>query len=790
MLGGKILRLSTNNDNLKHRYRLSWYEMRIFLYQFVLTFFPVILLSAFATYIYVTKSYEKLEVSTEATATQMQMNLDELFTQLQGYYVGAADDDRVKWFIEEKAQYSDYSKLVDVAGVLNGNSVFSDYIDGFSIVNFRTQLVLSSRGMHEYIKLDNKDEVRALYERNKENFNPYYWLYSPVSNTNAIFPREHVDYEGLCLILRLPTIGRYSNAMLVVNLNSNALVRKVTNNIADFDGAIVTDDGKVVYASDNGLIEKILSQDDVSRIRLSNGKSYIIEKKPSKVFGINYYVAGDASAAWGDVDNIWTGTIVILALSAVMFLAVIWSSRKLYQPIAALSEKVGNLAGGLTDDSTDLGTDETAMTDAAEKNDRAGNAAHRVNELESIAKQVDILVNNKEQAEETSMAHKGELLSMTEKALVKGGFSADELNRNIEQLGFECRKYYMAAVGIIRNIDTHEPVDNIAMRGIIDRLPADIMGLFYLPAIVHSDVIVLTAASDGEVMLNMKMERLYNLINARLFGEGLRLELVMGVSSVREKLTELRNAYKEARKAIESKLREGEKLVFYSEEENKNKVIYNYDTMLEKRIKEAVEKCDMEAASSLMDEFVDGMFSHGVGNDNYVYVYRMIMTVIMVPSELGVATEQDIKDSDIFSKASQIFDADRLKKYLKDDVLEPVILMIDEAQGRRSSEIMNKIKQTVKEKDGDITLTECAEILDYHPNYLWKIIKNELGITFTEYVAQYKIERAKELLTQTDMSVAAIAEQLKYTNAQNFIRFFSKMTDITPGKYRQEFKKR
>ena len=69
-------------------------------------------------------------------------------------------------------------------------------------------------------------------------------------------------------------------------------------------------------------------------------------------------------------------------------------------------------------------------------------------------------------------------------------------------------------------------------------------------------------------------------------------------------------------------------------------------------------------------------------------------------------------------------------------------------------------------------------------------MKNELGITFTEYVAQYKIERAKELLTQTDMSVAAIAEHLKYTNAQNFIRFFSKMTDVTPGKYRQEFKKR
>ena len=46
------------------------------------------------------------------------------------------------------------------------------------------------------------------------------------------------------------------------------------------------------------------------------------------------------------------------------------------------------------------------------------------------------------------------------------------------------------------------------------------------------------------------------------------------------------------------------------------------------------------------------------------------------------------------------------------------------------------------------------------------------------------------MLTTTDMSVAEIAEKLKYTNAQNFIRFFNKMAGVTPGKYRQEFKRK
>ena len=776
--------LSAGNDNLKHRYRLSWYEMRIFLYQFVLTFFPLVLLSAFATYIYVSKSHEKLEISTEAAASQLQGNLDELLVQLQGYYVGAASDDRVKWFVENEARYSDYSKLIGVSDVLNGNSVFSEYVSGFTIVNFRTGWVYSTRGMYPYIKLLNKTDVETMYATNRSFFNPYYWLFSPNRyDSGDMVPREYADHDGLCLIMRLPIIGLNSDAMVIIKIDYNTLIEKVSNNLSEFDGAIVTDDGNIIYSTNDELARKFTSMSG-STVRLSDGKTYTVVKKYSKVLGMSYYIAGDISSAWGDVDSIWSGTLIIIILAAAMFIAVLWSSRKLYQPVAALAGKVGSLAGNTDADNV------TQVEDSAAAHEGQAATVHRRNELENIARQVNILVNNKEQAEEMSQAHKEKLLVMTTRALIKGELSEEELRRNMEQLDFSPKRFYMTAVGIVRNRNTYEPVDDTFMKELIGRFTDEINELFYLPVVFHSNVLVFTAASDGEVMLNMKMERLHNSINLYLAKETPDLQLVMGISSVKEKLDVLRSAYKEARKAIEPKIKDKDGIVFYSPADNSRKSHYNYDTVLEKKIKEAVEKCDMENAVRYMDEFVDDMFSHGVGSDNYVYVYRMIMTVLMIPSELGAVQGQSINDSDIFSKASQIYDSGRLKKYLRADVLEPIILSIDEAQGSRSGEIMERIKQVVCEKDGDITLSECAEMLDYHPNYLWKIIKNETGMTFTEYIAQYKTERAKELLTTTDMSVAAIAEKLKYTNAQNFIRFFSKMTDMTPGKYRQEFKKR
>ncbi|MCD8379994.1 MAG: helix-turn-helix transcriptional regulator [Lachnospiraceae bacterium] len=52
-------------------------------------------------------------------------------------------------------------------------------------------------------------------------------------------------------------------------------------------------------------------------------------------------------------------------------------------------------------------------------------------------------------------------------------------------------------------------------------------------------------------------------------------------------------------------------------------------------------------------------------------------------------------------------------------------------------------------------------------------------------MVEYKLDEAKRLLSQTNLTVAEIAARLGYNNAQNFIRFFSKMTGVTPGKFRK-----
>ena len=69
------------------------------------------------------------------------------------------------------------------------------------------------------------------------------------------------------------------------------------------------------------------------------------------------------------------------------------------------------------------------------------------------------------------------------------------------------------------------------------------------------------------------------------------------------------------------------------------------------------------------------------------------------------------------------------------------------------------------------------------------MLRTEKDTSFSDLANNEKLEMAKELLLTSDMTVVQIAETLNYSNVQNFIRFFSKYENTTPGRYRKEHKK-
>ncbi|MDR9858915.1 helix-turn-helix domain-containing protein [Treponema socranskii] len=64
------------------------------------------------------------------------------------------------------------------------------------------------------------------------------------------------------------------------------------------------------------------------------------------------------------------------------------------------------------------------------------------------------------------------------------------------------------------------------------------------------------------------------------------------------------------------------------------------------------------------------------------------------------------------------------------------------------------------------------------------MFKAVTGQTFSDYIRQKKIEKACELLTQSNLYVAEIAYRLGYKNAESFSVQFKEYTGVLPSDYR------
>lgn len=95
----------------------------------------------------------------------------------------------------------------------------------------------------------------------------------------------------------------------------------------------------------------------------------------------------------------------------------------------------------------------------------------------------------------------------------------------------------------------------------------------------------------------------------------------------------------------------------------------------------------------------------------------------------------------------------------------------------------------IDEHLADINLTVLSDVAGMNQNYLSHYFKKHFGITFLDYVTRKKIERAKELLIDTDLTCKVIGESLGYHDPNTFIRSFKKLEAVTPNEYRRTHKR-
>ena len=73
--------------------------------------------------------------------------------------------------------------------------------------------------------------------------------------------------------------------------------------------------------------------------------------------------------------------------------------------------------------------------------------------------------------------------------------------------------------------------------------------------------------------------------------------------------------------------------------------------------------------------------------------------------------------------------------------------------------------------------------------YISTIFKKETGMTLTNFLIQIRIEKAKEMIRTTNMTINEIAYAVGYVDARYFSKLFIKTVGIKPVEYRRFYGK-
>ncbi len=170
---------------------------------------------------------------------------------------------------------------------------------------------------------------------------------------------------------------------------------------------------------------------------------------------------------------------------------------------------------------------------------------------------------------------------------------------------------------------------------------------------------------------------------------------------------------------------------------------------------------------------------------------------------LHLSQQEEQNVVDIFQKIEM--ECQHIDKHTQDIILSQIDLLLNYCnrfyerqfitRKAVNNDLLSKMEQLLKDyfdnvetlKSGLPTVEYLANKLHFSANYLSDMLRLLTGQNAQQHIHEKLIEKAKEKLLTTNLSVSEIAYELGFERSQSFNRLFKKKTEMSPLKYRQSF---
>lgn len=268
--------------------------------------------------------------------------------------------------------------------------------------------------------------------------------------------------------------------------------------------------------------------------------------------------------------------------------------------------------------------------------------------------------------------------------------------------------------------------------------------------------------------------------------ELLSIQLDAGLSQMRHRLSDLREAYQSARAATSYRFLYGMKVVV-GEEQMQRSALGGKVDIDTTEIMEAVKTRNLEMFKQHYQEMAKSLRGCSI-QVAYEILISLAISMNKYHSEI-TKHSKEIKISKIESIRKEVMSF----HYIEDatnwfiDLFGNISDSVSKVQNSGSADIVSNAISYIEEHYMDVNISAqfLASKFNITPSYFSRIFNEICTCAFPDYLSGYRLEKAKQMLIESpNKSIQQICEEVGYTSSSYFTAMFKKKYGITPSKYR------
>lgn len=272
--------------------------------------------------------------------------------------------------------------------------------------------------------------------------------------------------------------------------------------------------------------------------------------------------------------------------------------------------------------------------------------------------------------------------------------------------------------------------------------------------------------------LQEKLQDAYNVI------------VTVGIGNYYDTFNRIARSYHEAQISLSYKMLIGKgKIIKYNDLKARNQYFYYYPTEIEVRLTQSIKLGDYKSVDEILKKILFENFDNNHPDISTLkcLFYDMEATLLKVSAEIGLAADENIVKDGL----SQLKTFDEMTEYIR-NTCRQLCEKIENKNTNYSSTLINKIINDIDTNftDANYSLEVTAGKFNISKSYISKFFREQTGMYYSDYLNRKRIERAKQLLQSTEISIKDIATSIGYVNDITFRRLFKQYENYTPGNYR------